>query len=90
MAHNLIHGRTRIENELIWKINLCSIGYNCGATYIAKSTDQQSNTDAIPSIQESKILNHILTSISTSVLSYKQEISYLKLHFLFSLLQQCN
>ena len=54
MANNLACFITRLENELIWKINLCSIAWNCGATYIAKNANQQPNTDAIPSTQEGK------------------------------------
>lgn len=73
MANNPVYCITRIENELIWKINLCPTACNCGATYITKNANQQSNPDAIPSTQESKVMDHILTSIPTSVSSYTQE-----------------
>ena len=85
MTNDPVHCLTRFGNVLIWQINLYSIACTCEAIYIAINTKQQSN--AISSTQENKALDHILTSLSTSVLSYKQEISSHELRFLFSFLQ---
>lgn len=54
MANNLVCFITRLEKELIRKINLCCTACNCGATFIAKTANQQPKTDAIPSTQEGK------------------------------------
>lgn len=90
MANSLIYCFTKIENVLIWQMDLDSIPCTSGATYIAKTTKRQSNTDTIPSTQESKLLDHTLPSTSTTVLSYKQEIPSLELRFLFCFLQHCS
>lgn len=55
-----------------------------------KDINQQPNTNAILSTQESKTLDYILMCIPTSVLNYRQEIPSFKLQFLFSFLQHCN
>lgn len=87
MTNDLIYCLTKFGNVLIWQNNLYSIACTCEAIYTAINTKQQSNATTIPSTQENKTLDHILTSTSTSVLSYKQEISSHELRFLFSFLQ---
>lgn len=74
MASNLIF-ITRIENKMISKINLCLLSTTVELPTLQKNANQQFNTDVITSTQESKTLGHIFMSTSTSILSYKQEIS---------------
>lgn len=85
MANNLIDCLTKIENVLIWQIDLYSIPCTSGATYIAKPTKRQSNTDTIPSTQEGKLLDHILPSTSTLfwVTSRKSQASSYISYFAF-------
>lgn len=70
--------KTRTKNELIWKINLCSTVYTVELHTLQKMLISNLILISIPTTQESKILDHILMSISTSGLSHMQEISGLE------------